>query len=337
MTGPAPSVARIRAAVRNVLNDLDPGALVLAAVSGGRDSLALAHAVAFEAPKLAMQPAAIIIDHGMQAASATTADQVRTVLQDMGLDPVVIERVHVDDSANVEARAREARYDALTATAQRLGAAAVLLGHTLDDQAETVLLGLARGSGAKSLSGMATRRGVFRRPLLDISRQITGEACAAASLVPWDDPHNESEEFARVRIRRTLMPTLEHELGPGVATALARTANQLRDDDDALQLWAEKFWQQGEPTSLDCSQLQTLPLAVLRRVIRIAALAAGATPGALRYTQLKDVEALVVDWHGQGIVALPGGVTANRDCGRLTFGPVDASLDSAKGSVKDPH
>ena len=105
-----------------------------------------------------------------------------------------------------------------------------------------MLLGLARGSGAKSLAGMPERRGIFRRPLLSIDRETTSEACAAAGLSPWDDPHNVDPAFSRVRVRHELMPVMERELGPGVAAALARSATQLRDDDDALDAWAKQVW-----------------------------------------------------------------------------------------------
>jgi len=320
MTGPAPAIARVRSAVRACLADLEPGSVVLAAVSGGRDSLALSDALAFEAPKLTLRAGALIVDHQLQDESARVAEQVQRSVDTMGLAPVQVLTVDVDVTSNVEANARDARYAALTRAAERLEAEAVLLGHTLDDQAESVLLGLARGSGAKSLAGMPERRSIFRRPLLTVDRATTSEACAAAGLIPWDDPHNLDPAFSRVRVRHDLMPALERELGPGVAAALARSAQQLRDDDDALDAWAKQVWTRGLPEEgLDCAELASLPVAVVRRVLRFAALSAGVTPGSLRYTQLKDLEALVTDWRGQGAVALPGGVAAHRSCGRLTF------------------
>ena len=338
MTGPAPAIAHVRSAVRACIADLEPGSVVLVGVSGGRDSLALADALAFEAPKLTLHAGALIVDHQLQADSARVAEQVQRVVDAMGLAPVQVLTVDVDATSNVEANARDARYAALTSAAERLDADAVLLGHTLDDQAESVLLGLARGSGAKSLAGMPERRDIFRRPLLSIGRETTSAACDAAGLVPWDDPHNVNPAFSRVRVRHEIMPLLETELGPGVAAALARSAQQLRDDDDALDAWAKQVWTRGLPEEgLDCEELASLPVAVVRRVIRYAALAAGVTPGSLRYSQLKDLEALVTQWRGQGAVALPGGVAARRSYGRLTFGRGDPAASATETSATQPR
>ena len=210
--------------------------LVLVALSGGPDSLALAAATAFEARGRA---GAVIVDHGLQDGSAATAERAAEQARALGLDPVRVVRVQVGTDGGPEAAARTARYEALDAVAGELGAAAVLLGHTLDDQAETVLLGLARGSGAASLQGMAPEAGLYRRPLLGIRRQTTVQACADAGLEPWDDPQNADPGFTRVRVRQTVMPLLETELGPGVAEALARTAEQLREDSEALDAFAD--------------------------------------------------------------------------------------------------
>ena len=220
MTGPAPAVARVRSAVRAALDEFDSGSQVLVAVSGGRDSLALADALAFEAPRAGLRPGALIVDHGLQPNSDQVALDVQEVLKRLGLDPVEILTVIVGSVGGPEAAARYARYGALEQAAITLGASAVLLGHTLDDQAETVLMGLARGSGARSLSGMPSHRGIYRRPLLGVDRETTGAACSAAGLTPWDDPHNLSHEFTRVRVRSEVMPVLERGFGPGVAAAL---------------------------------------------------------------------------------------------------------------------
>ncbi len=321
MTGPAPAVARVRSAIRAELAGLSSGALVLAAVSGGRDSVALADALAFEGPRAGLRVGALVVDHQLQAGSAGVASEVAAALSDRGLSPVEVLTVSVAAEGGPEAAARDARYTALSEAATRLDAAAVFLGHTLDDQAETVLLGLARGSGARSLSGMPARRGLFRRPLLDIDRRTTGEACTAVGLKPWDDPHNEQSRFARIRVRSDVLPVMEANLGPGVAEALARTSRLLRDDDEALEAWAERVGEDAtvsdEAEELDCDVLARVPAAVRRRVLRQTALAEGTAGGALREEHLRALDALVVDWHGQGPVDLPGGIRAIRSCGRL--------------------
>jgi tRNA(Ile)-lysidine synthase len=315
--GPDPAVAAVRLAVRETLRGIEPGDRVLVACSGGADSLALAGALAFEAARTGHQAGGITVDHGLQDGSAERAAHVAAIMAGLGLDPAESRAVRVGSSGGPEAAARTARYAALDAAAERHGAAAVLLGHTLDDQAETVLLGLARGSGPRSLAGMPQAAGVYRRPLLGLDRALTRRACVAMGLRPWEDPHNSDPAFARVRIRADVLPVLEKCLGPGVAAALARTARLLRDDADALDRWAEA------EDDLAVDALDALPRAVRTRVLRRAAIAAGSPPGTLAAVHVDAVEALVTAWRGQEGVDLPGRVRAWRRDGRLHFGPGD--------------
>jgi tRNA(Ile)-lysidine synthase len=309
------AVARTRTAVRRALADLPVGALVLVAVSGGADSLALAAATGWVAPKLKLRAGAVIVDHQLQPASAAQAATVADVCRRLGLVPVVVETVTVGDTGGPEAAARAARYSALDAAALRHAAETVLLGHTLDDQAETVLLGLARGSGTRSLAGMAARSGRYRRPLLSLRRAETEQACRVQQLTPWRDPHNADPRFARVRVRADALPALEAALGPGVAEALARTAALARDDADARAEMAAKAAAEG----LSVGVLAGLAPAVRRRVLRLSAVAAGAVAGRLSAGHLGAIDKLVTDWHGQGPISLPGGLVALRECDRLTF------------------
>lgn len=317
--GPAPAVASVRNAVRACVADLDQGDLVLAACSGGADSLALAAALAFVAPRAGLRAGGVTVDHGLQEGSAARAASVAAALAGLGLDPVrsVSVEVGAERAGGPEAAARDARYAALSRVAAGDGAAAVLLGHTLDDQAETVLLGLARGSGARSLAGMPPRRGVFRRPLLGLRRPVTAEACAALGLDPWQDPHNADRRFARVRVRLDALPALEAALGPGVAEALARTAGQLRADAEVLERMSSERTDGDSP--LSASSLAELPGAVRTRVLRSAALAAGCPAGALTAGHVARLEELVTGWHGQRWIDLPGGVRASRRAGQLCF------------------
>lgn len=326
MTGPHPAVARVRSAVRRTLLDLAPRSLVLAAVSGGADSFALADALAFEAPRHNLLAGALVVDHRLQPGSTVVAERVVGRLVDRGLSPVQVLPVTVPEFGGPEAAARDARYQALTAAASRLGAAAVLLGHTLDDQAESVLLGLARGSGARSLSGMSASRGVYRRPLLGVDRADTRAACRAQGLDVWDDPQNTDPRFTRVRARNRVLPVLETELGPGVAAALARSADLLRDDDDALQEIAEQLVKrlltadaapEAALAGVDCKALSQSAPAIRRRALRLLLLQAGVPGGSLRRSHIADVDALLTRWKGQGAVDLPGGVVAQRSCDRL--------------------
>jgi tRNA(Ile)-lysidine synthase len=256
----------------------------------------------------------VTVDHGLQEGSLDRAADVASTCEDLGLDPVVVEKVTVGESGGPEGAAREARYAALEAVASRTGAQAVVLGHTLDDQAETVLLGLARGSGARSLSGMAPRRDRFRRPLLGVRRVTTNEACQALDLVPWSDPHNSDPAYARARVRQDVVPALIDALGEGMPEALARTASLLRADADALDEWAARV---ADPT--DVATLLELPAAVRSRVLRNLAIAAGVPAGQLTANHVHDMERLVTHWHGQGAVSLPGGLAADRSYDRLSF------------------
>ena len=268
--GPGVAVAEVRNAVRACLSDLASGDLVLVACSGGADSLALAAATAFVAPRLGLRAGGVTVDHGLQPGSGERAASAVALLGKLGLDPVRSAAVTVgpaSSAAGPEAAARVARYGALDEAAIACGAAAVLLGHTLDDQAETVLLGLARGSGGRSLAGMAARRGPYRRPLLGVRRVATSAACAELGLEPWQDPHNRDFRFARARVRHQALPTLEAALGPGVAEALARTASQLRADTECLDdlAFAESAKLRGcgsDPAGLDAGWLRALPAAI---------------------------------------------------------------------------
>jgi tRNA(Ile)-lysidine synthase len=323
-----PDVATVRNAVRASLADLADlagGDLVLAACSGGPDSLALAAALAFVAPRAGLRAGAVTVDHGLQPGSAERAAGLAETLAGFGLDPVTVVAVTVDGGGGPEAAARAARYAALEQAAAAAGAARVLLGHTLDDQAETVLLGLARGSGARSLAGMPPRRGVFARPFLGVRRRTTVAACAALGLRPWTDPHNSDRRFARVRVRLDALPALEAALGPGVAEALARTAGQLRDDAEVLETIAAGERVHAE-TGLAAASLLSLPAAVRTRVLRSAALHAGCPAGALTAAHVARVAELVTDWRGQRGVDLPGGIRAVRRAGELSFARVAAGL-----------
>src|SRR5450759_1198575 len=262
--GPAPVVAAVRRAVREQIDDLEPGALVLAACSGGADSLALAAALAVEAPRRRLLAGAITVDHGLTADSAQQAARVLTQVRELGLV-------------------------------------------------------VARGAGGRSLAGMSTRRGPLRRPLLELSRATTVAACAAEGLQAWFDPHNGDPAYARVRVRQRALPVLEETLGPGVTAALARTADLLRADADALDAIAADAHRQAMAVdgSLDVAVLARLPTAVRTRVLRAAALAAGSPGGALSAVHVSALDTLVTDWHGQQAVALPGRLAGVRRSGRL--------------------
>jgi tRNA(Ile)-lysidine synthase len=308
--------AEVRRAVRAAL-DGRPDVPVLVACSGGADSLALAAAtLAVRGPDGSR---AAVVDHGLQDGSAERALATVGVLDGMGMRADV-HPVRVDGDGGLEAAARRARYAALRA-ARPHPDSPVLLGHTLDDQAETVLLGLGRGSGPRSLAGMRTWDAPWLRPLLGVRRAVTRAACAELGLPVWDDPHNADARFTRVRLRHEVLPLLEDVLAGGVAAALARTAAQLREDVDALDAVAAGLLAVGQ----DGDDLRTDPLtglhpALRRRVLRAWLTAADVT--GLTATHLGAADVLAAQGPDRGGVALPGGLEVVRARGRLSLRPV---------------
>jgi tRNA(Ile)-lysidine synthase len=332
VNGPHPAVARVRSAVRPGLRDRAQP--VLAAVSGGADSLALAAALAFEAPRAGVPAGAVTVDHALQPGSAQRAERTAALLRGLGLDPVVVVTVAVGTGGGPEGAARTARYAALAREAAARDAR-VALGHTLDDQAETVLLGLGRGSGPRSVAGMVAYRPPWWRPLLGVRRATTRAACAAQSLPVWDDPWNTDPAHRRARLRAEVLPLLEDVLGGGVAPALARTADLLREDLDALDdLAAAELARFAGPAGLPVGDLAALPAALRRRVLR-GWLRGGGVPD-LQAVHLAAVDALVAAWRGQGPVALPGRAEALRASGRLVLRPA-GSPGGRAASAPDPE
>jgi tRNA(Ile)-lysidine synthase len=311
MTGPPPGVAAVRLAVRAAVRAcVEPGAPLLVACSGGADSLAVAEAAARLAP--AHPVSAAVVDHGLQPGSASRAARTAELLGGLGM-PATVLPVMVTGGGGLEAAARRVRYAALRSAASSAGpGAAVLLGHTLDDQAETVLLGLGRGSGPRSLSGMRRWDPPWLRPLLAVRRATTRAACKELGIEVWDDPHNADPRFTRVRLRGEVLPLLEEVLAGGVAPALARTAEQLAEDCAALDEWAGRI-----PVPPEVASLRGLPAAVRRRVLR--RWLSGRGVPALTDALLRRADALIGDWHGQGGVALPGGLVLARRHGKLVL------------------
>jgi tRNA(Ile)-lysidine synthase len=305
-----PAIADVRRAVRAGfdLAGLASGDQVLVACSGGADSMALAAAAAFEGQRAGILVGAVIVEHGLQPETKQVAERTAEVLSGLGLEPVTAVPVSVGSAGGVEAAAREARYAALTKAAEGIGAKAVLLGHTLNDQAETVLLGLARGSGAKSLWGMAVHSGLWLRPLLGITRDTTEACCTESGIDFWVDPHNSDTRYSRVRVRSSVLPVLESELGPGVAESLARTAELLRQDGEYLASVSQAEFQRiarvgATGITFSVSALEALPPAILSRVILAATEKFGA---AAQKIHVDEVLQLVTNWHGQKELTLPG-------------------------------
>ena len=221
------------------------------AVSGGADSLALL----VLARRAGLECVAIHVDHGLRPGSAAEADVVGEAAARYGA-AFEARRVAVAAGPDLEARARRARYDALPA--------GVLTGHTMDDQAETVLIALLRGAGVDGLAGMRAQPDDGRpsRPLLDLRRSETAALCAAEGLATVCDPTNDDRRFQRNRIRHEVLPLLADVAGRDVVPVLARQAELLAADADLLETWSSAV----DPT--DARSLRTAPVALARRAIR---------------------------------------------------------------------
>jgi tRNA(Ile)-lysidine synthase len=279
--------------------------------------MALAVALFIERSNTKVIP--IVIDHGLQEGSAQITSQTIERLKQIGFTQVESARAQVTMTDGLEASARRARYQLFNQFIETYQPKYFLLAHTLNDQAENVLLGLARGSGARSLSGMAVKNNVFVRPLLKISRELTTAACSEAGIEIWSDPHNEDLRFTRVRVRKNLLPIIEDNLGPGITEALVRSADLLRDDADALDGFAAEYFNQADSFNLDVKELERLPKAITTRVLRLAIYKAGAPAGSLTAEHIAAAQALISDWHGQKEVSLPGNVKLLRNSGRITL------------------
>jgi len=319
MTGPHPAVAAARSAVREALEGLEAGTRLWVACSGGPDSLALTAATAFVARKRGFVAGAIVVDHGLQKNSGRVVLKAIDQCRLAGMSTVYVEKVAVGRDGGLEAAARTARYEAIERRVIAEGGLNphVLLGHTMDDQAETVLLALARGSGARALSGMSPRRGSILRPFLGLRRSDTVAVCEAMELSPWFDPMNEPDGGSkRSALRGKAMPTLIEVLGPGAIPGLARSAALLQADADELDRQARTALHSS--ASIDAwpiDMLATLPEAIRGRILKMLVERLGAGP--LTSTHVRAIDQLVTHYRGQGSVSLPGGFEAHREYGRL--------------------
>jgi tRNA(Ile)-lysidine synthase len=305
-------MADVRRAIRDSWDQVNlyKGSTVSVACSGGADSLALASAALFEGNRADINVIACIVNHNLQEGSMEVALRTKRVLTEIGFDVVEIMDVHIQqNSLGMEAAARNARYGALTEFATKHNVALTMLGHTLDDQAETVLLGLARGSGAKSIAGMPTLSpdDKYLRPLLGITRKETVAYCEDVGLDYWSDPQNLDTKFSRVKVRLNVLPVLEEELGPGIASALSRTAEILQDDLEYLEAQADDAFKEITTTTnnsvvIDTEGLEKLPKALATRVIHKSLSLLGTEPAKV---QIDAVMELVTNWHGQKPLTLP--------------------------------
>jgi len=328
-------MADVRRAVREWAGEQPAGAgSYLVALSGGGDSLALAWALSQEAPGLNLPMGAVVVDHQLQQGSTERAHIAADVATGFGLAPVIIKQVDVGTTGGPEEAARNARYQAFSEALKETGARGVLLAHTKDDQAETVLLGLARGSGPSGLKGMAVRDGSLHRPLLNLSRATLRQALTDAGVTWWEDPHNEDDRFTRSRVRRQVLPVLENQLGPGVVDSLARTAALFRQDSDALDSFAREFVAHNVESStphtqsISVASLSEQKPAVSSRALRMMVMGVGGGPPS--FAQMEQIQGLIGAWRGQLVIDVSG-ATLERVDGRIV---VKARAENVKRGLR---
>lgn len=310
-------------AVQNLLKDFDAGDYVLVGCSGGADSLALAWTTLVVGKRLELKTGVIIVDHQLSPESNSVALNAKKQCEDLGIEEVIIKKVNVEQThEGLEAAARIARYEAFENVLQETNAQVILLAHTQDDQAETVLMRLTRGSGAKSLSGMAQVSGKYLRPFLHLRKKLVHDSLDLIGLKAWQDPANTDHQFLRVKVRHELMPKIVEVLGESAISSLDKTSQLLRLDNQALEDLAQQFFESQKDVKtkgLEISELEKLPEAIRTRVLRICAIASGVHPGPFSFEHIEAIDALVKNWHGQGNVDLPGFIQATRVNGSLRF------------------
>ena len=312
-------------AVQNLLKDFDAGDYVLVGCSGGADSLALAWTTLVVGKRLELKTGVIIVDHQLFPESNSVALNAKKQCEDLGIEKVIIKKVNVEQThEGLEAAARIARYEAFENVLQETNAQVILLAHTQDDQAETVLMRLTRGSGAKSLSGMAQVSGKYLRPFLHLRKKLVHDSLDLIGLKAWQDPANTDHQFLRVKVRHELMPKIIEVLGESAISSLDKTSQLLRLDNQALEDLAQQFFESQKDVKtngLEISELEKLPEAIRTRVLRIFAIASGVHPGPFSFEHIEAIDALVKNWHGQGNVDLPGFIQATRVDHSIRFIP----------------
>ena len=312
-------------AVQNLLKDFEAGDSLLVGCSGGADSLALAWTALVVGKRLELKIGVIIVDHQLIPESSSVALNAKKQCEEFGIEEVIIKKVNVEQThEGLEAAARIARYEAFENVLHETNAQAILLAHTQDDQAETVLMRLTRGSGAKSLSGMAQVSGKYLRPFLHLRKKLVHDSLDLIGLKAWQDPANTDHQFLRVKVRHELMPKIVEVLGESAISSLDKTSQLLRLDNQALEDLAQQFFESQKDVKtngLEISELEKLPEAIRTRVLRICAIASGVHPGPFSFEHIEAIDALVKNWHGQGNIDLPGFIQATRVDHSIRFIP----------------
>jgi tRNA(Ile)-lysidine synthase len=273
----------------------EPGGRVLIAVSGGPDSMCLLHSLVRLKRLLRQEMVCFHFDHRLRPGSDRDADYVRAQAKRLGI-PFVLRSAESTPGRgeSIEAWARTVRYGALLAALEELGGSLAALGHTADDQAETVLLAMFRGGGLEAISGMRPVSVPLVRPLLEVTREETEAFCRSLRLRPRHDPMNEDPSFMRVAIRKEILPSVERALGRGVRSTLARTASHLTQDarllDTLARVAAERVVvEEGSSRSLRAGPLRDLPTSLSTRIVRRQFIDLGVLPDAAQVEAVLDL------------------------------------------------
>ena len=320
MPNPGLVAHQVKSVVKTFLSSrTSAGDTVILGVSGGADSLALAASCSALQDELSVTFVPVIIDHQLQVGSGEVAQAAKAACQTLGLTAAEIHQVEVTQNGDgVEAAARKARYEALRKSAEQHEAVGIMIAHSLNDQAETVLMRLSRGSGTRSLAAMSADKDGIWRPLLDVTRADLRISLDHYGLTVFDDPHNLDRRFTRVRVRLDVMPALRAALGDDVDFALARTAALSFDDAQALDALAAGLRAEAEVAGeLVIAALAQAPRALVSRVVKTWLESRGVPIGALSFEHITAVTRLIIDPRVGSTVRVAGGVEVVRQSGRL--------------------
>lgn len=311
---------KARMAVKNSISHLDPNSSIGVGCSGGADSSAILFALSsmYRGSK-ASKIHVLIIDHQLQEITAEVSKNVAETALRLGFTPHIIPVSITTTNSGAESDARTARYEAFEKAADDYNLSAILIGHTKNDQAEQTFLGMLRGSGTRSLSGIRETRGIYHRPFLNsLSRADTQKVCEENNYDYWCDPHNDHLMYKRVGIRK-MIKTVEETTGTSIVDPLVRTAQISAEDADALDFYTDMSYTSIESKNWDVKELSKIPTAVRKRIYRKKMSELGGKTDALTFEITNRIDDFIADWHGQKEVCVSNGIRVSRVNGKIVF------------------
>ena len=309
-----------RNAIKRSLMHIDISDNIGVGCSGGADSSAILLGLStIYKNSNAKKVHVVIVNHQLQEITDTVSLNTAKLAESYGFNAHIVPVAINSTEGGAESAAREARYEAFNCMIQQYDIRAFLIGHTKNDQAEQVFLGMLRGSGTRSLSGIPEIRGIFIRPFLnELSRKDTQQVCVENEVDYWCDPHNDSLMYKRVAVRKLIQET-EKSAEQNIVDSLVRTAQISAEDAEALDFYANSAIQQLDKTGWLVKDLQQFPQAVRKRAYRIKLASLNAKSDSLSFKIVAQIDNLITDWTGQGAVSVSNRITAQRENSKIVF------------------